>query len=367
MASPSINFIATFKFKESLRSWITLYNPWAGRKFNKILKRFEPDVVHFHNVHQYLSFGLLRSAKLFGSKVFLTAHDVMLFHYGKLIEFDQATMGFPYDKELSYHVSAWQQIKRFRYYYNPFRNFIIRRYLKYVDKIFSVSNALKQTLNDNGIENVDVVYNAIDSNLWKPEYENIKKFKNKYHLHDKKVIFVGGRMSGLKGFKQMVLILKEIINNLPNTVLLIAGKENDHTLQLSKLAKELNIEKNVIFTGWLEGEELKSAYHSSDVVCTPSVYFDPCPMINLEAMACRKPIVGTCFGGTKEIVRDNVHGYIVNPFDINVISERITYLLRDTEKRKELGENGYHTVKDNFNLDIRYQKTLEYYKTLSDQ
>jgi len=70
------------------------------------------------------------------------------------------------------------------------------------------------------------------------------------------------------------------------------GIESGHK-GLKKLAKKENL--SIILTGWIEEDELKSAYYSSDVVVTPSIYLDPFPTVNLETMACKKPIIGTCF------------------------------------------------------------------------
>jgi len=72
--------------------------------------------------------------------------------------------------------------------------------------------------------------------------------------------------------------------------------------------------------------------------------------------------VGTCFGGTSEIVVDGVTGYIVNPYDIKKTAERIVELLNNREKRINFGMAGYNRVLEKFSLDYLIDKTVIYYK-----
>jgi len=135
-------------YHERWRAYLSLYNPQTISYIEKIIKEIRPDVIHAHNIHKYISYHSLRISKKYSKSVFLTVHDVMLFHYGKLVEFvNQNDLSVP--KNFNYKIRPWQQIKRFKKRYNPFRNIIIKHYLKYIDKIFAVSHTLKDALNQN--------------------------------------------------------------------------------------------------------------------------------------------------------------------------------------------------------------------------
>src|SRR3989344_8757489 len=155
------------------RAYRSLYNPQTVKHIAKIIEEVKPDVVHAHNIHIHISYHALKLAKKSGAKVFLTAHDVQLFHYGKLTGTD-------------YKTGVWRQIKRAGKTYNPLRNILIRRYLKYVDKIIAVSGALKDALAQNGIANVAVVRNGIDVSAWTVNEAAIETFKEKYNIRYKK-------------------------------------------------------------------------------------------------------------------------------------------------------------------------------------
>ncbi len=346
-------------YHERWRAYLSLYNPQTVRKIKKILCNIKPDIVHAHNIHYHLSYYVLKLAKNSGAKVFLTAHDAMLFHYGKLVEFIDPKN--PSCNVKSYRVSAWQQLRVYKKRYNPFRNLVIRHYLGYVDKIFAVSNELKKALGQNGIGNVETIYNGIDVSEWSIDELLINEFRGKYNLQNKKIILFGGRLSKFKGAEQIILSVSKVVEEIPNVLLLILGKKDNYVNEIFKLAKKRGLEENIIFTEWLSGEKLKAAYWSSDIIATPSICFDSFPTINLEAMACKKPVISTCFGGAKEIIKDGVTGYIVNPYDVNLMAEKIIDLLKNPQKAKQFGEAGYERVKKFFGLDMQVEKIISWY------
>ena len=321
-------------YHERWRAYLSLYNPQTIRKVRKIIKEVNPDIVHAHNIHSYLSYYCLKIAKEARKAVFLTARDVMSFNYEKLTTKKYLEHGDCY-------TSWWDHLKQAKKRYNPFRNIIIRHYLKYVDKIFAISHALKRALNENKIENVEVVYNAIDPNNWLVPSKKIEEFKKKYHLQGKKVIFFGGRISGPKGLEQISQAVVKVKKEIPATVLLIAGKGA---------------------IGWLSGDELKAAYHSADVVVMPSICFEAFGRAAIEGKVCKKPEVATCYGGVPEVVQDGVTGFIVNPFNIELMAEKIIDLLKNPKKARQFGRAGFERVKEHFSLDFNIKQTLSWYQ-----
>ena len=321
-------------YHERWQSYLSLYNPQTVRRVRELIRELNPDVVHVHNIHSYLSYHCLKIAKKLKKPVFFTARDVMSFNYEKL-----ATQ--KYLKRFDCHTSWWDHLKQAKKRYNPLRNFLIKKYLGYVDKIFAVSYALKKALEQNGIKNIEVNYTGIDVEDWKIGPQEIEEFKKKHNLRDKRVIFFGGRISGLKGSAEIEQVMVKVKEIIPKAVLLTAGRGG---------------------IGWLVGEELKAAYSAADIVVVPSVCFDSFPRSNLEAMACKKPVVATCYGGSSEIVEDGVTGYIVNPFNVNLMAEKIIDLLKNPEKIRQFGQAGFERVKKHFSLDVQVAQTLSRYQ-----
>ena len=342
----------TKESKYILRSYIFLFNPMIAREFKNFLRAVKPDVVHFHNLYYQFPISLIKIAKERAKGVFLTAHDAMLVNYGKVM---------PKNGNSMYKVSIWDQIKEARKRYNPFRNLIIRYYLKYVDKIFSVSNALKKLLEINGIKNVKTIYNGIDVDEWEINLEKVQEFKERYNLSNKRIVLFGGRLSGAKGGEVILRSLALVVKMIKNTTLVVAGEKGWYVKEMIRLVKDLGIGNNVKFTGRLNREDMIFAFFVSDICVTPSIYLDPFPTVNLEAMAAKKPVIGTCFGGTPEIVLNNETGYIVNPSNINELAEKMIDLLKNPQKANKFGEAGYERVKNFFSLENQVKEIFKWY------
>lgn len=342
------------KYHIRWKAYLSLYNPQIVFRFNKIIKNIKPDIVHFQHIHQYISYHCIKIAKKYAKGVFLTAHDTMLIYYGKLM---------PKNGDCIYRISVWDQIKEAKKRYNPFRNIVIKHYLRYVDRIFAVSNSLKMVLEINGIKNIETIYNGIDVSAWEPNQVKVKEFKAKYNPQDKKVVLFGGRLSGAKGGEVILRAMALVSKAMKEAVLLVAGEKDWYADKMVELSKQLSIESHVVFTNkWLDRETMKCAFFASDICVTPSICFDSFNLFNIEAGAAKKPVVGTCFGGTPEIILDNKTGYIVNPLDVDELAEKIIDLLKNPQKAKQFGEVGYRRVKDQFSFLRQLEKTLEYYQ-----
>lgn len=345
----SVKFLCS-SYPERFRAYLSLYNPWIVPQVGRLFKEISPDVVHAHNMHAHLSYHSLKVAHDRGIPVVLTAHDVMSFAYNKLYHFIDPT-DLSVRERYDYRMSWWFLLKENRFRYFPLRNGIIRWYLKNaVRRIISVSNALREALRANGIDNVETIHNGIDPDEMKVDDTKFKEFEKKHGLTAKKVVFFGGRLSYFKGRDHLLKAMKRVIERVPEGVLFIAGAGEEYRQQLDQCKSTRDMAGHVITTEWLEGDDLKSAYAASSAVVVPSVCFDSFPTAVLEAMAAGKPVVATCFGGAREAVVDGETGFIVNPLDIEAMADRIIYLLDNEHIRKRMGEAACRRVKKDFSI-----------------
>ncbi|MEK7509187.1 MAG: glycosyltransferase family 4 protein [Patescibacteria group bacterium] len=337
-------------YSKRFNAYTCLWNPPAIRELTKILANFKPEIVHAHSVNGYLSYGSLVIAKKSGARVVLTCHDVMAFNYSKLTEFidpDDTAVHERYD----YRVSAFRQLRESRFRYNPFRNIVIRHILhNYVDVLTAVSDALRQALEDNGVPGAVVIHNGIDVAEWKENPARDRAFKERHGLGDSVILF-GGRISGIKGTDKILDALARVRTQVPDVQLLVIAKEGESLDRMRALAKERAVAEALVAPGWLSGDDLKATYHASAVVAVPTLSFDSFPTMNLEAFACTKPVVATCFGGSRELVEDDISGYIVNPYNVPMLAEKITDLLSDKSKAERFGEKGLERVAREFTLE----------------
>ncbi|MSU74476.1 glycosyltransferase family 1 protein [Candidatus Kaiserbacteria bacterium] len=339
------------------RAYVSLYNRPVVRQVEALLEQIQPDVVNLNNVHYHLSYHCLKVAKRYAKRVVITLRDTMSICYGKL---ETKRYLDHFDSRTTWRDHIQQAGKR----WNPLRNFCIKTYLAYADTIVAISTSLQQALLQNGIAKVEVIYNGIDVSEWQVDADATRHFQETHALQNKKVLLFSGRLSASKGGTKALEALALILKEMPDTVLLVAGSVDEYARAMQEYAKTVGVDKHLIFTGWMGREEIKIAYAASDVVLMPSIYLDAFGRVNIEAMASRKPVIGTCYGGTPEIVVDGVTGYIVNPLHPQEIAEKTLELLKNPQKAEAFGNAGYERVITDFYLQDKVQEYLKVYDPL---
>ena len=343
-------------YDDRYRAWVSIYNTDTLSKVEQILREIRPEVIHADAIHFYLSYAVLKIARKYAKKVFLTARDFMMVSYGKL-ELKSHECGSEYFK-----VHWWDNLKQAKKRFNPFRNAMIRHYLKYVDQIFSNSKALADFLGINGIPGVVPVHNGLimrDASVTQAEINGLKKA---HGAEGKPWILFPARVSPAKGLYAVMDAMRKVIVAVPDATLAVAGvQERDREPALA-YARDLGIEKNIILLGWTTGRDLDVAYNVADMVLVPSLYPDPFPTVNLDAALYKKPVITTCFGGAKEFVINNETGYIINSFDNDLLAEKMIDLLRDPAKAKRFGLAAYDRLSKEFTVEKQTEKLLKWYQ-----
>ena len=342
------------------QAWLSLWNPQTVGAFRDLLARIQPDVVNAHNIHFLLSYHTLKLARAAGCGVVFSAHDAMPFAYGKLpasYASETANLTAP----PSHRLPLWYNLRQNRFRYNPVRNIVVRRYLERGAHFRTVpSHALARAFADNDMPDVDVVRNGIDPAEWAPvAAERADALRQRLDLIHAPVILIAGRLTREKGVRQMLLALDRVRETLPGARLLVLTARD---IEAQIPAEFAHLRPFIRLGGWLTGADLRAAYQMSDVVAVPSIYLDPFPTVNLEAMALGKPVVATCFGGSPELVVDSETGFIVNPFDTATFADRLLRLLRDQGLRREMGWRGRERIRRHFTLDQQARKYLEIYE-----
>jgi glycosyltransferase involved in cell wall biosynthesis len=81
-------------------------------------------------------------------------------------------------------------------------------------------------------------------------------------------------------------------------------------------------------------------------------------------MSCGIPVVATAVGGTKEILRDGIDGFVVPPHEPLRLADQLLKLLQDPRRHTEMGINARQRIEADFSSDVFYRKILELYKEL---
>src|SRR3989338_7008654 len=167
-----------------------------------------------------------------------------------------------------------------------------------------------------------------------------------------------GRLSEEKGHRYLLEAAHEVIKEIPDITFLIIGcgplEEN-----LKSEAKRLNIDKNIIFTGFKK--EIAKFLNIMDIFVLPSL-IEEMTIALLEAMACRKPIIATNVGSVSKLIKDNETGALVNPGDAQGLAKAIIYLLKDKAKSRAMADKAYELVKNEFSSAKMARNYLNIYR-----
>lgn len=338
-----------------LRFWLGTANPRALRLLRDVFRRERPEVVHAHNVHTQLSFATLALAGQFTPKVFLTAHDPLLVHYDKLSGSVDPADRSPHPRVRT-RVTFADHLAAARWRLNPFRGPLIRRYLRSVARVFAVSDALGRILQANGIPRVSTLHNGIDPADFSPDATRAHRPLPVPGTTGRPMILFAGRPTRHKGIQALRKAMERLQDHARAPWLLIAAP-NARAPQW--------LQEGLALRAGFTPREMPAIYAEAAFVAVPSLYPDPFPTVNLEAGAAGRAVVGTCFGGTPEVVLDGTTGLIVNPFDGAALERAMRELLDDPARAAALGAQARRRIEAHFTLDQQVGRLLEWYRAIA--
>jgi len=242
------------------------------------------------------------------------------------------------------------------------------------DRVITVSHAMREDLVRHGWpeRKISVVWNGVDPERYSPSKcssEDIEKVRDKYDIkEDERMLFFLGRLTWVKGVRNLLQAMPLILREYPKTKLVVLGKGEEQK-DIAETASRLGIKDKVVcIFEFVREEERILHYAASDVCIFPSVY-EPFGIVSLEAMAMEKPIVVGAHGvvGFREQVipcGPDQNGVHVNGGDPLDISWGMKEVLKDPERAKRWGQNGRKRVLQYFTWRKVAEQTLQIYQAL---
>jgi glycosyltransferase involved in cell wall biosynthesis len=302
-----------------------IWSPAGRRGIDQLLREFQPDVAHVHNIYHQLSPSVLRPLAARGVPTVLTLHDYklicptyQLLDHGHVCEaclgghFHHAILRRCKDESLgaSATVAVESAIHRLTRAYGTVATFI------------SPSRFLAGKLTQAGVypDRVRVLDHFVDTAATAPKA-----------APGGQVLFAG-RLAPEKG----VDVLIEAMARLgPGAELEVAG-DGPERARLQALAAE-RAPGRVRFHGRLPKDRLLDRVRSAAVAAVPSRWHENQPMAVLEAFACGVPVVTTDLGGLPELVDPGRDGEIVGADEPEAMAGALKGLLADQDRALELG------------------------------
>jgi glycosyltransferase involved in cell wall biosynthesis len=169
-------------------------------------------------------------------------------------------------------------------------------------------------------------------------------------------IFFAGLICKEKGCYDLLYSFQRILIKKPNLKLVMAG--NGEIDKIKKIISDIGIEKSVRLTGWIDDKGMEKEYNNATIFCLPS-YQEGMPIVLIEAMAYRLPVITTPVGVINDFIKSGVNGMITPVGNIQMLSKNILKLLEDKKLRMVISNNGYKLAVQKFSRE-KIVKNLDY-------
>lgn len=286
-----------------------------------VIAQFKPDIVHAHYATSYGLIGALSG-----------------FH--------------------PYVISAWgTDVMKF-----PQKNFINKAILKYnlrkADAICATSNTIQEYLKPVTGKDVHVIPFGVDINKF------IKK--DVVSLFDENTFVIGSIKTLEELYNIDVLIrafslLKTKYSNKFLKLLIIGVGSQEQ--ELKQLVSDLQISKDVVFTGRIPFSEISNYFNMLDVLVNISDY-ESFGVSVIEAMACEKPVIATNTGGLKEIIENSDFGSLVEVDNVEQTANEIEKYMLDEVLKAKTGKVARAKVAQKYNWSNNINQMIEVYNKL---
>jgi len=289
----------------------------------KLIKEFHPDIIHLHNRFFFTTFIGIFLRKHFQLPTLVTLHTGPIDYIGGIKG----------------------------YFIKKLEKFMIRL----INNNSSLVTAVGKTVKDNAIRlgitsnKCRIISNGVNISHFKVLRSNEKK--------PLKIIFIG-RLISNKGPQILVESAKTIIKKFSDIQFLIVG-DGPLRRSLEQYCEKNNLSTYIKFLG--QKEDIREILKEGDLYVRPS-YADGFPLGVLEAMAAELPVLAAKNSGTMEIIQHGKTGYLVNPGNVEELSQGIYEMLMNPSYMKKVAKNGLQFVKSKYdwaNICTEYKKCYE--------
>ncbi len=205
-----------------------------------------------------------------------------------------------------------------------------------------------------------VIHNGVNPDLFLPKDEVRARLRSEFGYNDTQVVLgIAARLTEAKGHKFLFESVAQLQTEFPNLRLLVLG-QGDLAARLKDLSAELGIDPITHFAGFRN--DIGDCMQAFDIGVQPSIDCEASSFSVMEQMATGKPIVASDHGGTKEIVRDGLDGFIVPQGTVEPLAVALRKLIADSSLRQQMGASARQRVSDEFTLDLLAQRTADAYR-----
>lgn len=237
--------------------------------------------------------------------------------------------------------------------------------LRHLDYRIGVSDAMVDLLIDRGFppDRFYAIYNGIDFTPAPSQGDRLAYLRGLGADVEENSVVVGiaARLNPVKDMSTLIRGFAEGHNSCPRLRLVIAG-DGEERQKLEDLAKELGVEKEVTFAGWISGG-MDRFYSALDVNALTSLS-ETFPYALTEGARFHLATVATAVGGIPYLIDQDVNGYLFTPGDWQTLGRYLAALGNGDALRREMGEKLYEKASAKFSIQSTVDTQLHIYEEI---
>lgn len=182
------------------------------------------------------------------------------------------------------------------------------------------------------------------------------------------ILFLG-RLERRKGIHTIFEAIPTILSKYDKVNFVLAGRNDIVDGKLGTTYQEYFTKKykkekwfnRVIFKGEVSEKEKDELYKNADIYLSPSLY-ESFGLVFLEAMNYKLPVIGCNEGGMKELITNDLNGYLIEKENSEELASVLEKLIKNPNLITEMGSNGFKILNDKFTSEIMTKNTLDFYQ-----
>lgn len=236
--------------------------------------------------------------------------------------------------------------KKYNLYY-----FVARYAETKINHSIAVSNGVANLHIAQGIskkDEISVVYTGLNTQAF-------NKREGEHYRVSKQQLVVIGRLIPLKNHKVLFEAMPKVMEAFPDCQLLVLG-DGPERQNLEKLITDLSLENNVVLLG--HRTDALAYVEASDAMIIPSKS-EGFPLVVLEAFGLKTPVIGFDVPSINEMIVDGESGYLIKPFNADLLADKIIELLQNKEQAAGFAEAAYDRLQSHFDRKVMGDKIVE--------
>ncbi len=247
------------------------------------------------------------------------------------------------------------------------KDFFHKLIYKRVTLAFAISSVIKKNLVETTPlteEKIALLHNGVDSSLFNPDKYSPTSFRQEINIKSEEVLIgMIARFTPGKGHEEFLKAAEKLTQKFDNVKFVIVGEpsrgEESYAEKIKNLAKELNLQQTVIFTGYRA--DVPNVLAGMDIFVFPS-HSEAFGIALVEAMSMKKAVVCSKADGSLDICVERKTGLFFEKGNHLDLSEKLETLIKDKALRTTLSENARKRVIEKFDIELLTDKVIGYYK-----